>query len=193
MFPQFQNLSFEDGILLAGCGGGYDCFVSLPLYFNLRAKYKNVYISNLSFTASKHLEKFKKIGKCCYEINHSKYRAITYEKHERNYFPEYELSRELAESIYAFHVESLNHYKSSLEDLVSLLNIKTIIVCDGGCDSIIKGTEKILGTPVEDMMTIAAVNELSKNNIIKSYLLILGATVDTFVELKTFALLNTSC
>lgn len=51
-----------------------------------------------------------------------------------------------------------------------------IILCDGGCDSIMTGLEEHLGTPVEDAMTMLCVKNLN----IQTYLLLLGASVDTF-------------
>jgi len=75
--------------------------------------------------------------------------------------------------------DGLVKYCESLKELVKQLNIEIIILCDGGCDSIMTGIEKELGTPVEDIMSMIA----TFNSKVKSYLITLGSTVDTFGEI----------
>lgn len=45
-----QMASDCQNILIAGCGGGFDIYSGLPLYFDLKAMNKNVYLANLAFT-----------------------------------------------------------------------------------------------------------------------------------------------
>lgn len=187
MFKIFTNLQPNTNFLLAGCGGGHDCFVGLPLYFKLKQYYSNVFIANLSFTDPKHLNKFPKITDTCFDIYFDK--ELEHElEHENNqfmstcsYFPEYELSRELSEHIYAFIDEGMNEYEIAYIELIKKLKIDVIILCDGGCDSIMVGNEERLGTNVEDTMSVITVKKLLDAKIISAaYLLLLGATVDTF-------------
>jgi len=62
------------------------------------------------------------------------------------------------------------------------LKLDTIIVADGGTDSLMRGDESGLGTPKEDMMTIGAVRGLK--NVQKKFLLNLGFGVDCFHGVK---------
>lgn len=180
MFTLFDNIHPDTKILLGGCGGGHDCFVGLPLYFALKQKYKDVYIANLSFTQEKYLELFPKISESCYDISYDT--NILSNDLKPAYFPEYELSREISEHVYAFVDEGMKKYEMSYTELVKNLNIDIIILCDGGCDSIMTGKEEHLGTPVEDVMSMLIINNmLDKKLISNAYLLLLGATVDTFV------------
>ena len=39
----------EKTIIIAGCGGGYDIYCGLPLYFALRSLGKKVVLANLTF------------------------------------------------------------------------------------------------------------------------------------------------
>ena len=48
--PFFTRLKRAKRILVAGAGGGFDVFSGLPLYFNLRASGKQVFLANLSFS-----------------------------------------------------------------------------------------------------------------------------------------------
>ena len=43
-------------IILSGCGGGYDIFCSLPLYFKYKSEKQNVILVSLSFTRKSLLE-----------------------------------------------------------------------------------------------------------------------------------------
>jgi len=96
MFKLFDQLKNEN-VLLLGCGGGYDIFCGLPLYFSLNC---NVHLANFTFTKKCLLNKFKTIGENCYQVMFD-------DRDDNNnndiYFPEYELSRELSVPVYAFY------------------------------------------------------------------------------------------
>lgn len=172
-------MDLADNILISGCGGGYDIFTGLPIYFEYM-NINNIYLSNLSFTKEEYLEKFTKICDSLYEVNFS---HCTIDKNIK--FPEYYLSKELNKSIYCFIDKGLIKLRNAYGKLVEQLNIKTIILADGGCDSIMKGDEEELGTPVEDYMSMLCVYELYKNNIVDNiYLSCLGLDVDTYIEIK---------
>jgi len=47
------------------------------------------------------------------------------------------------------------------ETLVKILQIDAIILCDGGTDSVMFGDECGLGTPTEDMASIASVHQVA--------------------------------
>lgn len=137
-------------------------------------------MSNLSFTKEEHLKKFPEICDSLYEVNFCYY---TIDKNIK--FPEYYLSKELNKPIYCFVDNGLKKLRNAYKGLVEHLKIKTIILADGGCDSIMKGTEEELGTPVEDYMSMLCVYELYKDNYVDSiYLSCLGLDVDTYIEIK---------
>jgi hypothetical protein len=47
--PILDQLMAHENILIAGMGGGYDIFCGLPIYFDLRARGKQVHLANYSF------------------------------------------------------------------------------------------------------------------------------------------------
>ena len=49
--PFWKAIEGANTILLAGCGGGYDVFCGLPLYFALREMGKTVHLANYSFSS----------------------------------------------------------------------------------------------------------------------------------------------
>ena len=61
--------------------------------------------------------------------------------------------------------------------LVRELGVDTVILADGGTDSLMRGDEAGLGTPEEDMSSIAAVDDLE---VERKYLVCLGFGVDSF-------------
>ena len=58
-----------------------------------------------------------------------------------------------------------------------LKNLDTIILVDGGTDSLMRGDEEGLGTPVEDMTSICAVDQIP---VPRKYLVCLGFGIDAF-------------
>lgn len=58
------------------------------------------------------------------------------------------------------------------------IQLDTIILCDGGTDSLMFGDEVELGTPFEDSMNMAAVSLCS--SVAHKYLLCVGMGIDTF-------------
>src|SRR6185295_13843138 len=63
------------------------------------------------------------------------------------------------------------------QHLARELNLDTVILVDGGTDSLMRGDEEGLGTPQEDMASIAAVDEL---DIPRKFLVCLGFGVDSY-------------
>ena len=66
----YSHLQQSKSILLSGCGGGYDVFCGLDLYFNLISQAKKVVFGNYSFT---NINLLKEVGEmvspCCYKID----------------------------------------------------------------------------------------------------------------------------
>src|SRR5689334_11257443 len=48
--PLHRELNSAETVLIAGCGGGFDIFSGLPLYFALRDAGKTVHLANLTFS-----------------------------------------------------------------------------------------------------------------------------------------------
>lgn len=155
-------------ILISGCGGGYDIFTGIPLYYELKAKStKNIYLSSFSFTDKLYEKKGEKITRFCIEI-----RYMNYIKDNTNpeYFPEYHISKYFYEHdkedipVYAFRLTGVKPLLESYNVLIEKFNIDTIILVDGGYDSLCFGDEEVLGTPSEDVTSIVAVSMTTVEN-----------------------------
>lgn len=173
--PFFQRLEGSERILLAGAGGGFDIFCGLPLYFALRKAGKEVHLASLSFSALS-ATKAERLSPVLFKVE-----ADT--AHSNDYFPEVHLSTWLREveklevPIYCFEQTGVQPLASAYKILVEKLKLDTIVLIDGGTDSLMRGDEVSLGTPQEDIASIAAVSEVQ---VRQKLLACLGVGVDSF-------------
>ena len=151
-------------IILSGCGGGYDVFCTIPLFFENKSK--NKIIVSLSFTKKNDLEelvKKKEIDKLnnnLYLINAKKISNIN-----NKYFPEYYLSKNIDHSVYLILCDStINEIIKAYTVIIGKKTINEFYLVDGGCDVLLSGKESDLATPVEDMMHLKAVLNLQAQN-----------------------------
>lgn len=151
-------LEASQSILIAGAGGGFDVYTGLPLYERLRSLGKRVYLANLSFTY----------------LGGTSAKALTPALHvvdrttsgEDQYFPERSLASFLSSrsgenvTVYAFDRMGVAAVREGYRYLVQSLKLDAIVLTDGGTDILMRGDEAGLGTPAEDMMSLAAVAAL---------------------------------
>jgi hypothetical protein len=153
--PLFETLDSAQAILIAGAGGGFDVYAGLPLYFALREAGKDVHLANFSFAVLPLDSDL--IGKVCVPVTADSSGSETY-------FPERTLSRWFRERhqeevpVYAFTRCGVAPLRLAYERLRELLGLDAILLVDGGTDSLMRGDESGLGTPSEDIASIAAVN-----------------------------------
>jgi hypothetical protein len=172
--PFFQQLNDSRRILIAGAGGGFDVFSGLPLYFILRETGREAYLANLSFSSL-----IPSVGRwltpVCVEVTADS-RGYTY------YFPEEALCRWFRNqgeevSIFSCHRTGVRPLADAYRKLAEELNLDTVILVDGGTDSLLRGDEAGLATPSEDMTSVAAVCQL---NLPRKFLVCLGFGIDWY-------------
>ncbi|GID95816.1 DUF1152 domain-containing protein [Amorphoplanes digitatis] len=78
------------------------------------------------------------------------------------YFPEGTLARWLAahdlpSTVYAFPPLGVQTLREAYRYLVDELDVDAVVLVDGGTDILLRGDENALGTPVEDITSLAAV------------------------------------
>jgi hypothetical protein len=172
--PFFVELEQAQTVLIAGAGGGFDLFSGLPLYFGLRAVGKRVHLANLSFS---HLE-----GATGRQLAPAALEVTADSRLSTGYFPEFYLARWFRRQgeevpIYCFDRTGCQPLLEGYRAVVQELQADTVILVDGGTDSLMRGDEAGLGTPEEDIASIAAVDELE---VARKYLVCLGFGVDAF-------------
>lgn len=170
-----KELEKSETVLLAGTGGGFDVFCGLPLYFHLRKAGKTVHLANLSFTELGHCGGERPVP--------SLMRVLPDTSGPANYFPEVHLARWLSENseagvVYAIERTGARPVAEAYQWLSQTLKPDTIVLVDGGTDSLMRGDEAGLGTPQEDMASLVAANDVT--GPARKYLVALGFGIDTF-------------
>ena len=155
--PFLDALEPAHRVLIAGIGGGYDVFSGLPLYFGLRADGKEVHLANLSFSLLPH-DPAGRLAPALLRVG-----AAT--DSMTGYFPEKYLaqwfrSRGEDVPVWCFARTGVQPLLEAYRTLVAHLGIDTLILVDGGTDSLMRGDEAGLGTPQEDIASLTAAHEL---------------------------------
>jgi hypothetical protein len=172
--PFLAELEDARSVLIAGAGGGFDVFSGLPLYFGLRAAGKQAHLANLSFS---HLG--AATGR---QLTPAALEVTADSQVSAGYFPEYHLCRWFRRhgeevAVYCFDRTGARPLLEGYRAVIDHLQADAVVLVDGGTDSLMRGDEAGLGTPEEDIASIAAVDELGLE---KKYLVCLGFGVDAF-------------
>ncbi len=174
--PLFARLEGARSILLAGAGGGFDVFCGLPLFFALRRRGHAVHLANLSFSRL--------------PLAEGQEPAVVEVRPETegpaSYFPERYLSQWASEvlgdptPVWAFPKTGVQPLRRAYAHVLEQTGADAIVLVDGGTDSLMRGDESGLGTPAEDMSTIAAVHGLAPELAPTRLLVSVGFGVDSF-------------
>ncbi|KMS77087.1 hypothetical protein ACM01_00080 [Streptomyces viridochromogenes] len=159
--PFFTRLRAARRVLVAGAGGGFDVYAGVPLALALRAAGKEVQLASLSFSELYGLDPDVWVD---HDIA-----AIRPDTTIRgDYFPERALARWLAlqdlpDTVYAFPRTGVQPLRDAYRALLEHLGgVDAIVLVDGGTDILMRGDEHGLGTPEEDMASLAAVAGLDE-------------------------------
>jgi hypothetical protein len=167
-------LESSQRILVAGAGGGFDVYAGLPIYARLRSLGKDVFLANLTFTYLG--------GTSAQQVTRALYLVEPGTSGGDGYFPERTLARFLAKrgdsvSVYTLEKLGVVQVREAYAHLVQALGLDAIVLVDGGTDVLLRGDEQNLGTPAEDMTSLAAVASLDVPTRIVACV---GFGIDTF-------------
>lgn len=156
--PFFARLERAGRILVSGAGGGFDVYAGLPLALALWAEGKEVHLANLSFS---HLDGLDLDAWLDEDV--AKVEPGTAGRD--HYFPERALARwlhsqNLPSTVYAFPRVGVQPLRAAYATLAERLELDAVVLVDGGTDILMRGDEAGLGTPEEDMASLAAVSSL---------------------------------
>jgi hypothetical protein len=156
--PLFARLADAESILVAGAGGGFDIYSGLPLALSLLHQGKRVHLANLSFSALS--------GLPLDAWTAPDVAAVTADSApHQTYFPERTLAQWLhghgyPSTVYAFERTGVLPLRAAYEALIDLHDVDAVVLVDGGTDILMRGDETGLGTPEEDLTSVAALNGL---------------------------------
>lgn len=160
--PYQDLLATSRSVLLAGCGGGYDVVGAIPLYDGLRADGKAVHLASLTIMPGKLLETMEAVPE------HPQLFEVTpADASETSYCAEVWLARWLEERygsgarVWCFQRTGVQPLRRAYRHLIDTLGVDTVVLVDGGIDSILRGDETSLGTPGGDLASVAAVAGLT--------------------------------
>ncbi len=156
--PLFSRLAPSERVLIAGAGGGFDVYAGLPLFFALRALGKQVHLASLSFSDLVDPDFWVAPGL-------AEVRAGS--DGNDGYFPERVLARWLSaqgidQPVYAFARTGTLPLRASYLELLRRFDLDAIVLVDGGTDILMRGDEAGIGTPEEDMTSLAALADLEQ-------------------------------
>ena len=172
--PFFDAVQDSRRILIAGAGGGCDIYCGLPIYLALQGGDREVHLANLSFS-----NLHSAIGESPTPA------LVTVDADtdgSTQYFPERRLCEWFRDQgkeieVNCFHRTGVKPLRAAYQYLVDAHKIDTIILVDAGTDSLARGDEYGLGTPQEDMASLAAVSQV---DVPHKLLLCLGFGVDAY-------------
>jgi hypothetical protein len=156
--PLDDRLKTVKRILVAGAGGGYDVVCGVPLFLALERLGFEVHLASLSSTPLIDVQ---------YAVRHTDtLLEVTADSSRPSYFPEGWLARWFHErrgrdvTVWSFVTTGVRPYAQSYAYLAQHLNLDAIMLIDGGVDTLMRGDEHSLGTPLWDALSIAAVDSL---------------------------------
>ncbi|WP_436994417.1 DUF1152 domain-containing protein [Streptomyces sp. enrichment culture] len=152
--PLFVRLADAERVLVAGAGGGFDVYSGLPLALSLLHQGKEVWLANLSFSALAGLPADAWAAPDLAVVTPGT-------APHQGYFPERTLARWLRlhgypSTVYAFPQTGVRPLRDAYRALTELHGIDAVVLVDGGTDILMRGDEAGLGTPEEDMASVAA-------------------------------------
>lgn len=163
-------------ILVAGAGGGFDVVAGLPLFEYLKSQGKQVWLASLSFSDLTRAQG-RRLGSYILEVDADS-------GGDRDYFPERYLSEWFGTGgelvpIYSYKASGPLVMLEIFQRMVHEFQLDCLILVDGGTDILMRGDEPALGTPMEDMCSLAAADML---DLAHKFVVCLGFGVDVFHE-----------
>ena len=160
MLPEhiLTHLKPQSRVLVAGAGGGYDVVCGLPLFVALEKAGHRPCFASLSSTPLNDIAGAVQHTETLWEV--------TADSSRPSYFPEGWLARWLREkrgqevSVWCFAASGVRPYSDSYRYLVETQAVDAILVIDGGVDSLLRGDEFSLASPLEDALTLLTVSLL---------------------------------
>lgn len=174
--PLFARLADAENVLIAGAGGGFDVYSGLPIALSLLHQGTRVHLANLSFSALAGLPRDSWVA--------PDVAAITPDTAPHQaYFPERTLARWLAlhgypATVHAFPQLGVQPLRAAYRALVDRLGIDAVVLVDGGTDILMRGDEAGLGTPEEDLTSVAALAAL--DGVAERLVVSVGFGVDAY-------------
>ncbi|MCP3465055.1 DUF1152 domain-containing protein [Bradyrhizobium sp. CCGUVB23] len=183
MVPFLERLDGASNMLVAGCGGGFDVFAGMPLAQHLMVRGKRVVFASLSFT-NLWLCGGERVGETTWRVDQQ---AADIPYFPENWLAEWLSRRDQLLRIYAFAKSGVRPLAAAYRAIMDHHDIDTVVLVDGGTDSILFGDEPGLGTVVEDAVSIVAADQAAGERVL---LAAIGFGVDHYHGVSHHAFLE---
>jgi hypothetical protein len=157
--PLFARLRGARNVLIAGAGGGFDVYAGLPIGLALETAGTSVHFANWSFSELTDADMWLAPGLAGVRSD---------SQGSDDYFPERTLARWLNQRdgrdrpIHAFAPTGVLPLRTHYRRLADRLSLDAVVLVDGGTDILLRGDESSLGTPHEDMTSLASLRGLDE-------------------------------
>ncbi|CAM5536653.1 hypothetical protein SSPIM334S_03909 [Streptomyces spiroverticillatus] len=156
--PLFARLESARHVLVAGAGGGFDVYAGLPIALSLLHQGKDVHLANLTFAAVEGLPLEDWLAPDVAAVTP---RSALHQ----TYFPERTLAQWLElhgypSTVHALARTGVQPLRAAYRALIERYEIDAVVLVDGGTDILMCGDESGLGTPEEDLTSVAALADL---------------------------------
>jgi hypothetical protein len=153
--PLSRLLSGSVHVLVARAGGGFDVYAGLPLALALRNAGTKVTLASFAVSELDQIPPKDWLRSGLVAVGPDS-------PGNNRYFPERTLARWLKTNghdpvVYAFARTGVRPLRAAYRSLVERTGIDAIVLADGGTDILMRGDEAGIGTPEEDMTSLAAV------------------------------------
>lgn len=157
--PLFDRLESARHVLVAGAGGGFDIYAGLPLALSLLHQGKDVHLANLTFAAVEGLPVEDWLAPDVALVGP---RSALHQP----YFPERTLAQWLElhgypSTVHALARTGVQPLRDAYRALIERYEIDAVVLVDGGTDILMCGDESGIGTPEEDLTSVAALAGLA--------------------------------
>ena len=158
--PEMNGTNF----LIAGAGGGFDVYGGLPLTYELLRANANVVMASFSLRSQ----------------------GFGVRESTPEDYPEGELTN-IGVPVYTFGKNGVQGLHSAYAEIIVKHKIDSIILVDGGVDSLMVGDEVSAGTVLEDSISLAAVSRLG---VAHKYVACLGFGTEIEEDLNHYRVLE---
>lgn len=152
--PLLERLAGCRRVLLAGAGGGFDVLSAVPLFEYLRGRGQEAFLASLSFSDLRKATgpRLRRSGALVVGPSAGGDDGYFPEKHLACWYAE----RGLDVKVYCYPRTGARNVLGVFEELAAELELDGLVLVDGGTDILMRGDEPSLGSPAEDMVSLAA-------------------------------------
>jgi len=157
--PFSSLLPMPSSVLILGMGGGFDLFCGLPLLFSLEAAGHQVHLASISFANLSEYTDAEWLSPTLAAVGPPQHDVKGY--HPERYLARWFETLEQPRTLWCIEPTGSRTVREDLVHIRNRINFEALILVDGGIDSLTRGDEELVGTVLEDYVSLAAADMMS--------------------------------